>query len=372
MTTLPNMGIDLPVLGGDSGTWDDKINAGFGLIDAHDHSAGKGVTVKTAGISINADLPFGGFGATGLKLVAFNAVAALSSGSKSLFVNTADNELYWRSQAGVNVKLTLGASINTSLVGGIGGDYSSVGAVVAYDDANKRYTFKTQTGTWARLATGPVRIYEYNTTESVYVEHAVDAALAASYTVTWPAALPAAGRIVQIDAAGLITYSNSLVETLSLAANKNISLQGTGVVGHDEYGISDVAAYRCVSVPGSVVVTANGPTPYISVVAGQQANIHGAPLPAGDRIVAMKITGSGTGASTAPTITVDRTNSDGTTTNMPVTSVIAGVVTGAWEYTLTVTTPLVMGEGAAPVVRYTPAGATAIVYTITTKYDRIA
>ena len=46
------------------------------------------------------------------------------------------------------------------------------------DDAGKRYTFKDQTAPtkkWARLASGPVRIFEYNTTESVYVEHAVDA-----------------------------------------------------------------------------------------------------------------------------------------------------------------------------------------------------
>lgn len=208
MPTLPNMGIETPTQGGDSGTWDDKINAGFALVDAHDHSAGKGARVKTAGLSIDADLPFGGFGATTLGKAAFSAVTALAAGARILFVSSADNELYWRNQAGVNVKLTSGTSINTSLVGGIGGDYSTVGADLDYDDANKRYTFRTQTGTWARIATGPVRIHEYDTTETVYVELAVAAGLGASYTLTWPAALPAATADMRVSAAGLVSFGD--------------------------------------------------------------------------------------------------------------------------------------------------------------------
>jgi len=209
MPTLPNMGLITPTLGGDSGTWDDKINAAFALVDAHDHTSGKGVAVPVSGLNINADLPMGGYALTNLSKISFSTIAAPSSGSKALFVG-ADNELYWRTNAGVNVKLTNGTSINTTLVGGIVGDYAAVGAEVAFDDANKRYTFKDQSSPskkWARLASGPVRIFEYNTTESVYVEHAVDAALAASYTVTWPAALPGAKSRMYISAAGAVSFT---------------------------------------------------------------------------------------------------------------------------------------------------------------------
>ena len=38
MPTLPNMSLITPTLGGDTGEWDDKINAALALIDAHDHS----------------------------------------------------------------------------------------------------------------------------------------------------------------------------------------------------------------------------------------------------------------------------------------------------------------------------------------------
>lgn len=231
MPTLPNMGLETPVAGADSGTWDDKINASFVKVDDHDHTSSKGLRITPAAMNINADLSVAGFSITSLGKLSFSEIAAPIAGSKNLFVSSVDHELYWRSNAGANVKLTSGASINTSLVGGIVGDYASVGAEVAFDDANKRYTFKDQTSPskkWARLASGPVRIFEYNTTESVYVEHAVDAALAAAYTVTWPAALPGAQTIVQISSAGAVSFSNTF-------ANLDITFSGTGHIKHGSY-----------------------------------------------------------------------------------------------------------------------------------------
>lgn len=218
MPTLPNMSLITPTLGADSGAWDDKINACLELVDAHDHTPGKGVLVPVAGLDIDDDVDLGGLSLIGTGSVDFTAVAALSDGQRRLFVNSANNELYWRTQAGTNVKLTNGTSINTTLVGGIVGDYSSVGAEVAYDDSNDRYTFKQETATWARLASGPVRIYEFNTTESVYVELAVAAALAASYTVTLPAALPGATAFVTITSAGIAAFTSSPTTTGTITA----------------------------------------------------------------------------------------------------------------------------------------------------------
>lgn len=215
--TLPNTGIVLPTLGGDSGTWDEELNAALGNYDVHDHSPGNGVKIPTAGINIDADLTLAGFGLTNVKSVAFAQVALLTAGSVTLFVNTADHELYWRTNGGTNVKLTSGSSINTSLIGGIGGDYSTVGAHLNYDDANKRYTFQTQTNTWARLATGDVRIYEFNTSESVYVSLKAPAALAAPFEITLPLALPGSQLFMQMDATGVITLSNTTASNMTAA-----------------------------------------------------------------------------------------------------------------------------------------------------------
>jgi hypothetical protein len=206
------MGLITPTLGGDSGSWDDKINACFALVDAHDHTSGKGTLVPVAGLDIDADLAMAGFAVTGIASLGFNAVAALVSGSKRLFVSSADNELYWRTNAGTNVKLTDGTSINTTLVGGIVGDYSSVGAEVAYDDANDRYTFKQQGSpkTWARMSSGDVRLFETGTSESVYVGMAAPSGLAASYDLIWPAALPIDAEYAsfQVNSTGQVRFSN--------------------------------------------------------------------------------------------------------------------------------------------------------------------
>lgn len=209
MTTLPNLSLVLPTRGAPgAGIWDDTLDADLALIDAHNHTAGKGVAVPTAGININADLSFGSaFGLTNAQRIQFASVTALSSNNKSLFVNAADNELYWRSNAGSNVKLTAGAALNVAaFTGGFGGDYAAVGAVAAFDDAGDRYTFKQQSPfNWARLASGEVRIFETGTLDTVFVGLAAPAALAASFTITLPLALPAATRMLSMDSAGNVT-----------------------------------------------------------------------------------------------------------------------------------------------------------------------
>lgn len=252
MTTLPNMGVILPTLGGDSGDWDDKLNAGITLIDAHDHTSGKGTQVPSAGININADLSFAGNAATALGKAAFSAVTALVSGSKTLFVSSSDNELYWRTNAGTNVKLTSGTTINTSLVGGIVGDYTAVGAEVAFNDANDRYTFKQNSATgWARLASGEVRIFETGTSESVYVGLAAPAALGASYTLTLPTALPGSTLLAQCDSSGNITFSNTVVNSVVLAVDKNVTVSGTGEFKHGD---------RVRNFSGTIGTSVNGTT----------------------------------------------------------------------------------------------------------------
>lgn len=237
MPTLPNMGLITPTQGGDSGTWDDKINAALALLDAHDHTSGKGVAVPVAGLDIDADLPLAGFGLTNLGKISFTTITAPTSGSKALFVNSADNELYWRTNAGVNVKLTSGTTINASLIGGIGGDYASVGAEVAFNDADKVYTFKDQsspTRKWARISGGQVRIYEHNTTESVYIELAAPAALGASYTVTWPTAVPAVQSLLQMSTAGVVSTGGTGVDhDVTLAAGRSFTVSTTGKYKHD-------------------------------------------------------------------------------------------------------------------------------------------
>ncbi len=209
MPTLPNIGLITPTLGGDAGVWDDKINACFALLDAHDHTSGKGVAITPAAIDIDDDLDMAGNALVNVDQLEFTARAVLAAGSNIFFVNTSDNELYFRSSGGVNIQITNAGALDISGVGGIAGDYASVGAEVAFSDADQVYTFKDQSSPskkWARVACGPVRIYENDTTESVYVEITAPASLAGSYTVVLPEAVPAtSARPVRMNTNGALT-----------------------------------------------------------------------------------------------------------------------------------------------------------------------
>lgn len=244
MTTLPNMGLVLPTRGAPgAGVWDDTLDANATLTDAHNHIPGAGAQVPTAGLNINADLTFSSlYAPTNLHRLTFASIVALTGNNKSLFVNTADNELYWRNNVGTNVKMTLGNALNVgAFVGGIGGDYSAVGAALNFDDAGDRYTLKQQGNVWARMASGDVRLFETGTTDAVFVGLAAPAALASSYTLTMPLVLPGTTSIVQMDSAGVLTASTTINNVtvnasgivtasagVTCAVNQSVTVSGTG------------------------------------------------------------------------------------------------------------------------------------------------
>lgn len=311
MTTLPNTGMTLPVRGAPgSGQWGDTIDANLAIIDAMDHTPGRGARIPTAGISLNADLPFSSlYAPTQLHRVQFSEIAgtALTNPNNlSLFVSDGTgglsaHELYYRTSAGNNIKITSASSLNVgAFVGGIGGDYSSVGAQLNYDDAGKRYTFKEGTGDsngWARLAAGGLRLIEFNTTESVYVGQSAPAALASSYDMTWPVALPGSQVLTQIDNTGQIVFSNTVQNAatfsglitasagLTASANQHVTVSGTGLFKHGTKKISvAVNAPRTGAAPGFVgdLTTIAGASPQSAVF-----TIDG--LPVGSRITAIDV-----------------------------------------------------------------------------------
>jgi hypothetical protein len=237
-----NMLLVQPSENGDAGTWDTILTALFLLIDAHDHSTGKGVTVKSAGISINADLSIASGGVfyalKDVKTLDFqpSTAASMTSYASNLFVNSSDsNNLYFRTQSGTNVRITNGTSLDITSSGGFGGDYISVAAEAAFSDAGKEYTFKQKDpdNFWAAMRSGPLRIAQLDTTESVYVEVIAPAALGSSYTITLPTAAPAATSVVQMSNSGVLSASASAaIASGAITATGAISSTST-VTGTD-------------------------------------------------------------------------------------------------------------------------------------------
>ena len=225
------MGLVQPSEDDDDDVWDTILTALFLLVDAHDHTTGKGAPVPSAGLDIDATLTFNEQRATDLGGVAFDNLASpISSGGYEIF--TSGGNFYFRN-ATTNVQITSGATLNMTTVGGIAGDYTSVTAEDAFVNAQDGYTFKQQVGAavrqYAKMDSADVRLYEFKAHPTAgvptnFVGLASPAALAASYTLTMPAALPAAVRPVQSSAGGALQFGGDM----ALGTNESITLTGTG------------------------------------------------------------------------------------------------------------------------------------------------
>lgn len=116
MAITTNLSLNLPTVSVTLGpTWANQVNAAFEVIDAHDHTSGKGAQVPTAGLNINADLDFSSYRATTLMSTQFTSQASTLTGAtnaNSVYVSSGD--LYFTNSAGSAIQLTSGGSIVSS------------------------------------------------------------------------------------------------------------------------------------------------------------------------------------------------------------------------------------------------------------------
>ena len=274
------MGLTEPTDHGSSDVWGSMLNAAFDLVDSHDHTAGRGVKVPSAGLKINADVSwsFGGvqYAITDMKILDFTPVtaASISSYSSALFANSSDsNNLYFRNSSGTNVQITNGATLNVSIVGGIGGDYSSVSALLDFDDASDTYRLRQQVGAsvrqFAKASTADLNLFEYKSAGSTPVPtNAVTlkspAALGASYSLTMPAAVPGSTVLVQCSSAGVLSVSNTVANALTLSAAPtapDYKLSANQVIQIPQTMASPSANTRATAAgEGQYAITLNGGT----------------------------------------------------------------------------------------------------------------
>src|SRR6185312_16447390 len=108
--TSPNMGIVLPVNGiTTSPTWGATLQAALqSTVDAHDHSAGKGVKITPAGMNISSDLAFGSNNATLLRSARFAAQTSPLSGAGADIgaAYVAGVDLYYNDLSGNQIQIT--------------------------------------------------------------------------------------------------------------------------------------------------------------------------------------------------------------------------------------------------------------------------
>lgn len=110
------MNIDLPVVSSTLGPeWASMLNEALEVVDAHDHSSGKGTKVKVSGLDINDDLDFQENTAYGLTSIEFEPVSvALSGADNANGLSVFAGDLYYVNGSGVSVQITDGGSVITT------------------------------------------------------------------------------------------------------------------------------------------------------------------------------------------------------------------------------------------------------------------
>jgi hypothetical protein len=213
MAVTPYMSMDLPVVSATLGpAWASKINAALQLNDAHDHSTGKGVPVRPAGLYMDADLDFRGTNPKNMRSVRFQLLSSLIGGVDDvccLYFKGAD--LYVNDSAGNQIQITSGGGI-IGTPGSISGLVSP--AAVTYTPASKIFNFYSDSLVRASVGCGPLTIAD-PVTSGKGVTISVPSGLTGNYALELPGALPGATKLMAMGSTGQITASHD-VDNLTL------------------------------------------------------------------------------------------------------------------------------------------------------------
>lgn len=227
----PNMNLTEIVPGVTPGpTYATNIVSNFSTIDSHDHTTGKGVRVPSTGININADLPFGGNGATGLGKSQFNSLgAALSAAGDYRSVHVVNGELFYLDGSGNSVQLTSSGS-----VAGSTGNITGLSSPASVTFSTNKYVFKDTATSFAVMESADIRLFEDAAGAITnYVALKSPASLAATYTLTMPAAVPAGDRYVQSDNSGNLSFvsADNIGSAMTSTGSNAISAVRTRATG---------------------------------------------------------------------------------------------------------------------------------------------
>lgn len=135
MANTPNMNLITPGVVGSASptpgpTWATDLNTDLSTIDTHDHSSGNGVTVKPAGIDVNAALPMNNYPLTQIGWLVLPVVEDTIPGSESgpagapsvvpearLAVFTDGTDLWYQDGNGNFIQITKNGSLANTVVG---------------------------------------------------------------------------------------------------------------------------------------------------------------------------------------------------------------------------------------------------------------
>lgn len=274
-TISPNMGLIVPGVGTEPGpAWANELNSDLGILDQHDHSAGRGVPITPNGLNITSDLPINGNNLTLVKTVNFDAqLAALPGVAPNLgAIYVAGNELYYNDEVGNVVQITNGGVVNSG-AGSISGLPSGT-ASASYSAGPGTFIWQSSTSTAANMDNASVTIREQVALANGVTLKSPNS-LAANYDLIFPAALPGSTKFLTVDTSGNIgdvyDVDNSTIE---VAANviqvkaggiTNTQVNAAANIDGSKLADASVSVAKLAPMPVSTTVgidgfAQNGPT----------------------------------------------------------------------------------------------------------------
>jgi hypothetical protein len=255
VTQTSNMGLTVPVTGVDPGPdWANQINNSLKLIDAHDHSSGKGVKITQDGINITNDFSVQTNNLTGVKGLAFQSQTSNSSLTNTLYCLSGN--LYYNDANGAQIQLTASGAIAAAA-----GNITTLSAPAAVVYASGLFDFlqNNTTSTEANIKFSSL-VFKNNgsfplpPTNGLVIKS--PASIPTPYVLTLPsAAAGASGSLLTSDASGNLSYSN--VDNATLQASSGVlSVKPLGVQQSNLYVRSTVSGPLGVASAGNVA-TAN-------------------------------------------------------------------------------------------------------------------
>lgn len=219
----PNMGMQLPTPTVDPGPqYAIDNNTAFGVVDAHNHTAGSGVLVPVAGLNINADLPLNSNNLTLIRSCRFvNNGSVLSGTSDRGCIYEVNGDLYYNDSSGNQIRITASGAVNTSGSGSISG-MTGTTATATYSSGSSLFTFSSNTSTPANFSTGPLTLGQ-NLLGTKTVTLTPSASQSANYSLTFPTALPVSSpNFIWSDTAGNLAFT-ALTRPLLPAVGQQVS-----------------------------------------------------------------------------------------------------------------------------------------------------
>ena len=214
------MNLPIPVVGVDPGPdWALNINACLTIVDAHDHTNGKGVQITPNGLNINSTLSVNGNDVIDFRTVRFAVQGSVTGAADLGCLYVSGEDLYFNDENGNVIRITQN--------GGVAGSPGSISnltspASASYVSGNQTFVWQFDVNQAANMDMQSI-ILRNATASSFGVTVSAPSLLSVDYNIILPT-LPVVQSFVTIDSSGNMAAPwtvSSIADQVTISSTSN-------------------------------------------------------------------------------------------------------------------------------------------------------